>query len=185
MWYLLIFFSYFIMKTCCWYVLEAPSLRKHAYSNILKILPPKKWKFSDKNSDIFHISAQNIDCGYSLEPTHQCTISGNIKIKRIQRWNNDAESTARYNWNAEAKENQQLDSGGPDQSQSIRYQLKSHKAGAVIESENLTCRRATKEVPEYIQVINRDWVNYHACSLSHFIYVVPTLYISKNDSNDS
>ena len=23
----------------------------------------KKWKFSDKNSDIFHISAQNIDCG--------------------------------------------------------------------------------------------------------------------------
>ena len=28
----------------------------------------KIWKFSDKNSDIFHISAQNIDCGYSLEP---------------------------------------------------------------------------------------------------------------------
>ena len=29
----------------------------------------KKWKFSDQNSDFFfHISAQNIDCGYSLEP---------------------------------------------------------------------------------------------------------------------
>ena len=29
----------------------------------------KNWKFSDiKNSDIFPISAQNIDCGYSLEP---------------------------------------------------------------------------------------------------------------------
>ena len=28
----------------------------------------KNWKFSDKNSDVFHISAQNIDCGYSLEP---------------------------------------------------------------------------------------------------------------------
>ena len=27
----------------------------------------KKWKFSDKNSDSFHISAQTIDCGYSLE----------------------------------------------------------------------------------------------------------------------
>ena len=27
----------------------------------------KSWKFSDKNSDIFHISSQNIDCGYSLE----------------------------------------------------------------------------------------------------------------------
>ena len=29
----------------------------------------KNWKFSDKkNFDIFHISAQNLDCGYSLEP---------------------------------------------------------------------------------------------------------------------
>ena len=27
----------------------------------------KKWKFLDKNSDIFHISAQNIDCEYMLE----------------------------------------------------------------------------------------------------------------------
>ena len=44
------------------------SLRKHAYSNILKILPPKNDNFQIKNSNIFHISAQNIDCGYSLEP---------------------------------------------------------------------------------------------------------------------
>ena len=44
------------------------SLRKHAFSNILKILPPKYENFQKKNSDIFHISAQNIDCGYSLEP---------------------------------------------------------------------------------------------------------------------
>ena len=28
--------------------IETPTLRKHAYSNILKISPPKKWKFSDK-----------------------------------------------------------------------------------------------------------------------------------------
>ena len=29
----------------------------------------KNWKFLDKKIDIFfHISAQNIDCGYSLEP---------------------------------------------------------------------------------------------------------------------
>ena len=28
----------------------------------------KNWKFSDKNSDIFHFFAQNIDCGYLLEP---------------------------------------------------------------------------------------------------------------------
>ena len=42
--------------------------RKHAYSNILKLLPPKNENFRGKKSDIFHISAQNIDCGYSLEP---------------------------------------------------------------------------------------------------------------------
>ena len=31
----------------------------------------KNWKFSDKNSDIFHIPAQNIDRGYSLEQHHR------------------------------------------------------------------------------------------------------------------
>ena len=43
-------------------------LQKHAYSNKLKILQPKKTNFQIKNSDIFNISAQNIDSGYSLEP---------------------------------------------------------------------------------------------------------------------
>ena len=47
------------------------SLRKHAYSNILKILPPKNENFQIKNSDIFDSSALNIDCGYSLEPPHR------------------------------------------------------------------------------------------------------------------
>ena len=44
------------------------ALRKHAYLNILKILPAKNKNFQIKNSDSFHISAQNIDCRYSLEP---------------------------------------------------------------------------------------------------------------------
>ena len=44
------------------------SLRKHAYSNTLKTFSPKNENFQIKNSDIFLISAQNIDCGYSLEP---------------------------------------------------------------------------------------------------------------------
>ena len=43
-------------------------LRKQAYSNILKNLAP-----TDKNSDICHISAQNTDCGYSLEPVPTST----------------------------------------------------------------------------------------------------------------
>ena len=46
-------------------------LGKHTYSNILKILPPKNENFEIKNSDILSISAQNIDCGYLLEPPQQ------------------------------------------------------------------------------------------------------------------
>ena len=60
---------------CEQYIIESylyrMSLRKHAYSNILKILPSKNENFQIKNSDIFHISAQSIDCGYSLEPPRQ------------------------------------------------------------------------------------------------------------------
>ena len=46
-------------------------------------------KLLDKNSDIFHITAQNIDCGYSLEPPRRggsneypqsMFLSGNKKI---------------------------------------------------------------------------------------------------------
>ena len=44
------------------------TLRKHPYSNIQKISPPRTENFQIKNNNIFHISAQNIDCGYSLEP---------------------------------------------------------------------------------------------------------------------
>ena len=44
------------------------ALRKHTYSNIYeKKSPPKTENFQIKNCDIFHISAQNIDCGYPLE----------------------------------------------------------------------------------------------------------------------
>ena len=35
---------------------------------IQKISPPKIENFQIKNSDIFHIPAQNIDCGYLLKP---------------------------------------------------------------------------------------------------------------------
>ena len=42
-------------------------IRKHAYSNIMKLLPPKNENFQ-KKIWYFHISALNIDCGYLLEP---------------------------------------------------------------------------------------------------------------------
>ena len=50
-------------------------LPKHAYSNILKISPKKTENFQIKTSDIFHISAQNIDCGYSLEPPGKAVLT--------------------------------------------------------------------------------------------------------------
>ena len=50
------------------FLLEYTPLRKHTYSKILKISPPKTENFQTKNAYIFHVSAQNIDCGYSLEP---------------------------------------------------------------------------------------------------------------------
>ena len=43
----------------------------HILTNIFTILPPNTENFQIKNSDIFHISAQNIDCGYSLEPSRR------------------------------------------------------------------------------------------------------------------
>ena len=36
-------------------------------TRLLKLLQQEKETFQIKNSDMFHISAQNIDCGYSLE----------------------------------------------------------------------------------------------------------------------
>ena len=36
-----------------------------------KVSPLKTENFQIKTSDIFHISAQNIDCRYSLEPPRQ------------------------------------------------------------------------------------------------------------------
>ena len=56
------------MLQYCFYLLMFLTLRKHAYSNLLKVLQPKQENFPIKNSHIFHISSQNIDCGHSLEP---------------------------------------------------------------------------------------------------------------------
>ena len=61
-----LFYDLFSAKYCfvlSFYILK-PLLRTQAYSNILKILQQKKEKISQiKNSDVFHIPAQNIDCG--------------------------------------------------------------------------------------------------------------------------
>ena len=48
-----------------WLVTPLQKTRQFKY---IENFTATNWKFSDKNSYIFHISAQNIDCGYSLEP---------------------------------------------------------------------------------------------------------------------
>ena len=45
----------------------AQTLQKHAYSNILKILQPKKENFLIKKKIQYFSYSLNIDCGYSLE----------------------------------------------------------------------------------------------------------------------
>ena len=48
-----------------------------------KIYHQKMKIFNLKNSDIFHISAQNIDCGYSLEPPHR---GGSNEYRQFMFW---------------------------------------------------------------------------------------------------
>ena len=48
------------------------TITKTRLFNYIENFTTEKWKLSDKKkSDIFHISTQNIDCGYSLEPPRQ------------------------------------------------------------------------------------------------------------------
>ena len=44
-----------------------------------KFYHQKKKKIQIKHSDIFHISAQNIDCGYSLEPPRRGSSNENLQ----------------------------------------------------------------------------------------------------------
>ena len=46
-------------------------ITKNSLFKYTKNFTTKIWKLLDKNSDMFHISAQNIDCGYWLEPPWQ------------------------------------------------------------------------------------------------------------------
>ena len=48
--------------------LNTKTITKTCLFKYTEILPPKYENFQIKKSDIFHVSAQNIDCGYSLEP---------------------------------------------------------------------------------------------------------------------
>ena len=58
-----------VSQPLVWVQSNACIITKTRLFKYIKISPPKNWKFSDKKTLIFFpISAQNIDCGYSLEP---------------------------------------------------------------------------------------------------------------------
>ena len=54
-------------KSC----LPCKTLRKHTYSNILKISQPKPERFQIKILIFVIFLLKNIECGYSLEPPHR------------------------------------------------------------------------------------------------------------------
>ena len=56
------------MCSCYVFVIIITKTRLFEY---IQNFTAKICKFSDKHSDIFHISAQNIDCGHTLELPHR------------------------------------------------------------------------------------------------------------------
>ena len=63
-----------ILSFCSWQILGfavAQLITKTRLFKCIENFTNKNWKFSDKNFDSFHISAQNRDCGYSFEPPHR------------------------------------------------------------------------------------------------------------------
>ena len=49
----------------------------------------KNWKFAEKNSYIFHIYAQNINCGYPLKPPRRCGSNEYPQSMLLSRNKND------------------------------------------------------------------------------------------------
>ena len=57
-------YSFFVFG----FKIPAKLITKTRLFKYIENLPTKKGNFQIKHSDIFHLSAQSIDCGYSLEP---------------------------------------------------------------------------------------------------------------------
>ena len=55
-------------------------LRKHAYSNILKFLPPNNESFQIKSLMFFIFLLKNINCGYSLEPPRRGSSNAEVVL---------------------------------------------------------------------------------------------------------
>ena len=71
-------------------ILEYPIIKTSLFKYV-EISPPKTENFQIKNSDIFHISAQNIGCGYSLESHRQ---SGSNDNPQSMFWSKNKKNNA-------------------------------------------------------------------------------------------
>ena len=61
-------FTLFIQTCMSKHTLQIYPITETCLFKYTENFTPKNENFQSKNSGIFHISAQNIDCGYSLEP---------------------------------------------------------------------------------------------------------------------
>ena len=98
---------------------------------------------------------------------HQCNIAENIKkIKRIQRWNKDEDSTARNNWNAKVKKTNSRTPVGPTSTNRLTW-----KAGAVIGSEARSAGVQPKGEATLLTVIGLTTM--HAvCRITFLLYPI-------------
>ena len=67
-------------KKCGHYIMKT---RLFKYTENFTIKKKQTKKLHIKNSDILHISAQNIDCGYSLEPPRRGGSNEYLQSKQI------------------------------------------------------------------------------------------------------
>ena len=67
------------VKWSCIKIKGEASIMKTCLFKYIENFATKNEIFSDKNSDIFQISAQNIDCGYSLEPPRRAASKLRVK----------------------------------------------------------------------------------------------------------
>ena len=67
--------------------MQIPIIMKTRLFKYIENFTSKNWKFSDKKLLYFHISAQNIDCGYSLEPPRRGGSNEYPPIYVLSRYN--------------------------------------------------------------------------------------------------
>ena len=125
---------------------------------------------------------------------HHETNKSQINTVMKQRWGLDRNvlrptpgdpwGVEQHHWNTGAKENQQLNPGGPSnrQKSSGPNQL---KWIALCRGHHWVWRPTHRHaIKEGSKVINRDWVKHLACRLSHYIYVISNTFVTNDNFSE-